>query len=64
MNIMKYKKILQAATPATIAAAALALSLSFPIKADSLLIGYGCVLALTVILAVEYRIKWKWLTGL
>ena len=62
MNIMKYKKIIQAATPAIIAAAALALSFSFPIKAASL-VGYGCVLALTVILAVEYRIKWKWLTG-
>ena len=60
---MKKNKIILAATPAILASAALALSFSFPVNADSLIVSYAAVLALGVIVTVEYRIKWNWLFG-
>jgi len=56
---MKYTKNLLAATPAIIAAAALTLSVRSPVKAGTLFAGYGCVLALGALVALEYRINWK-----
>lgn len=60
---MKNNKIIIAATLGVIVAiAALALSFRSPVTADSL-VGYGCVLALVGVSALEYRINWKRVLG-
>jgi hypothetical protein len=56
------KTIVLAATPAIIATAALLLS-SRSINADTLVVGYSCVLGVGAVLALEYRINWKRLFG-
>ena len=60
---MKIQTIIRTATPAVISAAAILLSFRFPVKADSLLVAYGCVAALGVLLSVEYNLPWRRLFG-
>lgn len=55
---MKNNKLIEAVIPGVIAIAAIALSLRSPISADSL-IGYGSVIALLAVAALDYRIRWK-----
>jgi hypothetical protein len=59
---MKNNKLVLAALPGVIAAAALLLSFRSPIAVENL-IGYGSVLALLAVMAVEYRINWKRVFG-
>jgi hypothetical protein len=59
---MKNNKLIVAALPGVIAIAALLLSLRSPVSAETL-IGYGSVLALIAVMAVEYRINWKRVFG-
>jgi hypothetical protein len=57
------KKSLVLAVPVSLlAVAALVLSVRSPVNAESL-IGYGSVLALLAVAALEYRISWKRLLG-
>ena len=56
------KNILVAVPVSAIAVAALVLSVRSSISAESL-IGYGSVLALLCVTALEYRISWKRLFG-
>jgi hypothetical protein len=62
MNTMKTNLIVLAATLGAVAVAALVLSFRSAVDADSL-IGYGSVLALVGMAALEYRINWKRLFG-
>jgi len=55
---MKNNKVILAAIPSLIAAAALVLSFRSQVDADSL-VGYGAVMALIGLAALEYRINWK-----
>lgn len=61
-HTMKNNKLIVAALPGVIAIAALLLSLRSPVSAETL-IGYGSVLALIAVMAVEYRINWKRVFG-
>lgn len=56
------KTILTAVPLSLTAVAALVLSLSLPLTAESV-IGYGSVVALLAVFALEYRITWKRLFG-
>lgn len=56
------KNILLAVPFSVFAVAALLLSDRFPVSAESL-IGYGSVLALLAVAALDYRITWKRLAG-
>ena len=61
---MKKDKILKTAViPALIAGAALLLALLAHVGADGL-VGFGAVVMLMAIVAVEYRFDWKQLFGL
>jgi hypothetical protein len=59
---MKNNRLIEAVIPGVIAIAAIALSLSSPVNADTL-IGYGSVLALLGVAALDYRIRWKRVLG-
>lgn len=59
---MKYNGLIKAAIPGVIAIAAIALSLSSPVNADTL-IGYGSVFALLGVAALDYRVRWKRVLG-
>lgn len=59
---MKTTTIVLAATLSTLAVAAIVLSFRSAVDADSV-IGYGSVLALIGMAALEYRISWKRLFG-
>jgi hypothetical protein len=59
---MKNNKLVMAAIPGVIAVAALVLSLRYPIDADTL-VGYGSVIALLAVAALEYRLSWKRVFG-
>ncbi len=59
---MKNNKLLLAAIPGVIAVAALVLFFRSPIAVENL-IGYGSVLALLGVMALEYRIDWKRVFG-
>jgi hypothetical protein len=59
---MKNNKLVMAAIPGVIAVAALVLSLRYSVDADTL-IGYGSVVALVAVAAVEYRLSWKRVFG-
>jgi hypothetical protein len=55
---MKNNKLILAVIPGAIAIAAIVLSLRSPVSADSI-VGYGSVIALLGLAALEYRISWK-----
>ena len=55
---MKNNKLILAVIPGVIAIAAILLSLRSPVTADSL-VGYGSVIALLGLAALDYRINWK-----
>lgn len=59
---MKNNKVILAVIPSVIAVAALVLSLRSQVGADSL-VGYGAVMVLLGLAAVEYRISWKRIFG-
>jgi hypothetical protein len=59
---MKTNLIISAATLGTIAVAAFVLSSRSPVSADSV-IGYGSVIALLGMAALEYRLNWKRILG-
>lgn len=59
---MKTTSIVLAATLGALALAAIVLSFRTQVDADSV-IGYGSVLALIAMAALEYRIDWKRLLG-
>ena len=59
---MKTNTIVLAATLSALAVAAIVLSFRSSVDADSV-IGYGSVLALIGMAALEYRINWKRLFG-
>jgi len=60
---MKNNKLIHAVIPgALIALAALMLSLRHLVSVDSI-VGYGCVIALLGVAALEYRISWRRLFG-
>jgi hypothetical protein len=59
---MKNNKVILAVIPSLVAVAALVLSFRSQVGADSL-IGYGAVLALIGLAALEYRINWKRIFG-
>ena len=50
--------LLLAVTPGVIVLAALVLSIRSQVNADSL-VGFGCVLVLAAMAAMEYRINWR-----
>jgi hypothetical protein len=56
------KTIVLAVTPAIVATAALLLS-SRSINADTLVVGYSCVVGIGAVMALEYRLNWKRLFG-
>ncbi|MDO8540224.1 MAG: hypothetical protein Q7S40_07235 [Opitutaceae bacterium] len=56
------KNLVLAVLTSFIAVSALLLSVRSPITAESL-IGYGAVLAIVAMAAVEYRIDWKRIFG-
>lgn len=56
------KKIILAVPVSVFAVAALLLSDRLPVSAESV-IGYGSVLALLAVAALDYRITWKRLAG-
>jgi hypothetical protein len=62
MNMTKDKLLKTAVIPGAIALAVLLLSFRIPINADSIA-GFGTVLALVSIAALEYRLSWKELIG-
>lgn len=53
---------LAAALGTIIAGAAFLLSSQSPVSVDAI-VGYGSVIALLGVAALEYRISWKWLGG-
>lgn len=59
---MKNNKLILAALPSAIAAAAFLLFFRSPIAVENL-IGYGSVVALLGLMAAEYRIDWKRVFG-
>ena len=62
MTKMKTNKVILAAIPGLIATAALVLSVRSQVD-PALLVGYGAVLALLGVAALEYRINWKRVLG-
>lgn len=56
------KNIILAVTLGLVAATALVLSVRLPVNPESL-IGYGAVLALLGVAALEYRLNWKRIFG-
>lgn len=59
---MKTSKLVQAVIPGVIAIAAFVLSLRSPLTVESL-VGYGSVLMLLAVVALEYRVSWKRIFG-
>jgi len=64
-NMAKVNIMRNAVIPGLIALTAFLLSIGIPINEDRAdhLVGFGAVLALIGILALEYRISFKWLSG-
>lgn len=60
---MKNDIITLAAVLGTFVAGAVFLLLAQPPVSVEALVGYGSVLALVGVAALEYRISWKWLGG-
>lgn len=54
---MKNNQLIQAAIPGVIAIAAIMLSLRAPVSAE-ILVGYGSVIALLGLAALDYRRRW------
>ena len=59
---MKNNIITKTVIPGLIAAAVIALSVRAPVSVESI-VAYGSVAVLLGVVALEYRISWKWLFG-
>ncbi len=59
---MKNDIIVRTVLLGVFAAAVTLLSFHPPVSAESI-VGWGCVLTLLAVAAMEYRISWKWLLG-